>query len=122
MKKQRGLTLISTLIVGLFILAGLLLGLKLVPVFNEYFGVKKSLNTIVKNVDPSSPPADFRRAFSKQAEIDDFSAVDPQALVVTKSSGGVLLSIEYRREVPLFANVSLVFDFAAEAGAGAAKY
>lgn len=122
MKRQRGLTLISTLIVGLFILGGLLLGLKLVPVFNEYFGIKKSLNTIIKSVDASAPPADFRRAFSRQAEIDDFGSVDPQTLVVTKSGGSVTLSIEYRREVPLFANVSLVFDFASSAGGSGAKY
>lgn len=115
MKSQRGLTLMSTLFVGILILAALLLGLKMVPVYNEYFGVKKALNTIVKNVDASAPPADFRRAFSRQSDIDDFSSVDPQTLVVTKSGGTVSLSVEYRRELHLFANVGLVFDFSAQA-------
>lgn len=117
MKKQRGLTLISTLIVGIFLVAALLLGLKLVPVFNEYFGAKKALNTIVQQTDPTSPPAAFRNAFSKQADIDDFTNIDPQALVVTKSNGKVGLSVDYERRVPLFANVSLVFEFSLSAGA-----
>ncbi len=49
-------------------------------------------------------------------------SVDPQTIVVTKDSGKASLSADYQRTVPLFANVSLVFDFSvASDGAPAAK-
>ena len=111
MQRQKGLTLLSMLIVSIFLGATLILGLKLVPVFNEYFAVKKAFADVVKSVDPSSPPSAFRDAFQRFAQIDDIDSVDPQSLVVTKDDGKAALSVKYRRYVKLFANVSLIFDF-----------
>ncbi|MFT4173142.1 MAG: DUF4845 domain-containing protein [Rhodocyclaceae bacterium] len=122
MKRQTGLTLISTLIVGLVLLAGLLLLLKLVPVYNEYFAVRKAFNNVVKSVDVSSPPSAFRSAFQRYTEVDDIESVDPETIVVTKQNGKAALSVDYQRQVKLFANVSLLFDFSvATAGAPAAS-
>ncbi|HSD36127.1 MAG TPA: DUF4845 domain-containing protein [Rhodocyclaceae bacterium] len=110
-RKQSGLSILSTLIVGGFIAAALILGLKLVPVYTEFFAVKKAFNNVVKNTDPQAPATVFRQSFSKYAQIDDISSVDPQTIVVTKDSGRASLSADYQRTVPLFANVSLIFDF-----------
>ncbi|HEX5127505.1 MAG TPA: DUF4845 domain-containing protein [Rhodocyclaceae bacterium] len=111
MKRQRGLTLLSTLIVGALVMAVLILGLKCVPVFNEYFAIKKAFNEVVQSVDPGSPPSTFRSAFQKHADVDDIESLDAQSIVVTKENGKAFLSADYRRYVKLFANVSLVFDF-----------
>lgn len=110
-KKQKGLSIISTMIVGTFIAAALILGLKLVPVFTEFFAVKKAFNNVIKNTDAQSPATAFRQSFSKYAQVDDISSVDAQTIVVTKDSGKASMSVDYQRSVPLFANVSLVFDF-----------
>ncbi|MDB5814591.1 MAG: hypothetical protein JWN23_1708 [Rhodocyclales bacterium] len=118
---QRGLSIISTMIVGVFIAATLILGLKLVPVFTEYYAVKKAFNEVVQNTDPQSPATVFRKNFQKHADIDDISSVDAQTIVVTKDSGMAYLSADYQRTVPLFANVSLIFDFSVTSGAPATK-
>ncbi|MEC5388252.1 DUF4845 domain-containing protein [Uliginosibacterium sp. H3] len=110
-KQQRGLSILSTLIVGGFIGAALILGLKLVPVYTEFFAVKKAFDKVVRDIDPQSPATAFRNAFQKYAQIDDISSVDPQTIVVTKDSGKASMSADYQRTVPLFANVSLIFDF-----------
>jgi hypothetical protein len=120
--RQQGLSIVSTIIVGGFLAAALILGLKLVPVFTEYYAVKKDFNNVIKNTDPQAPATVFRNAFSKFAQIDDISSVDAQTIVVTKDSGRASLSADYQRSVPLFANVSLVFDFSvASDGAPASK-
>lgn len=121
-RQQQGLSIISTMIVGAFIAAALILGLKLIPVYTELFAVKKAFNNVVKNTDPQAPATVFRQAFSKYAAIDDISSIDAQTIVVTKDSGKASLSADYQRTVPLFANVSLIFDFSvASDGAPAAK-
>lgn len=116
MKKQRGLSLISTLIVGAFLMAALMLGLKLVPVYTEYFAVKKAFNNVVSSLDSAAAPSEYRSAFSKYAQVDDISSVDPKAIQVSKEGGKTVLQISYRREVPLVANASLVFDFDVSSG------
>lgn len=111
MKRQRGLSLISTLIVGAILMAALLLAFRLVPVYTEYFAVKKAFANIVSNVDAAAAPSEFRNAYSKYAQVDDITSIDPKAIQVNKSGGEVSLQVSYRREVPLFANVKLAFDF-----------
>lgn len=111
MKRQKGLSLISTAIIGILLIAVLILGFKMVPVYNEYFGVKKAFNSVVAETDPTSPPAVFRQAFKRFKDVGDLDSIDPQAIDVTKDSGRVTMQVSYRRELPLFANVGLYFNF-----------
>ncbi len=121
--RQHGLSIISTLIVGAFIAAALILALKLVPVFTEYLAIKKAFSGIIERVDAQQPAAAFRAAFYKYAQIDDISSVNAQSIVVTKENGRAVLSVDYERRVALFANVSLVFEFsvASDGAAGTSK-
>lgn len=111
MKRQKGLSLISAAIVGILLIAALILGFKMVPVYNEYFGVKKAFNSVVNEVDPMSPPQAFRSAFQRFKDVGDLDSVDAQAIEITKDSGRVTLQISYRRYLPLFANIGMYFDF-----------
>ncbi|GAB2903425.1 hypothetical protein GCM10027046_36030 [Uliginosibacterium flavum] len=111
MKRQNGMSLISVLIVGAILMAVLILGFKMVPVFNEYFNVKKAFASVVSTVDPAAPASSFRAAFGKFRDVNDITSVDAQTISVTKDGGKVTLQVLYRRELPLFANVGLYFDF-----------
>lgn len=111
MKRQNGMTLLSLLIVGSFVMACLVLGLRLVPVYVEFFAVKKAFTKVITNTDPTAPASAFRAAFKKFAQIDDIDSIDPQTIGVSKDNGKVTLQVLYRREVSLFANIGLYFDF-----------
>ncbi|MDQ7988124.1 MAG: DUF4845 domain-containing protein [Candidatus Dactylopiibacterium sp.] len=111
MKRQRGLTLISTLIVGMLAAACLVVGFKLIPVFTEYFAVKSAFAKIVSSQDQNATPGQIRSAFQRYADIDDIKNVDPQTLLIDKDGGKIRLHVNYRREVALFANTGLYFDF-----------
>jgi len=43
--------------------------------------------------------------------VDDITAVDMKDLEITKEGGQVVINAAYRKEVPLFANVGLYFNF-----------
>ena len=109
--RQSGLSIVSTLVVGIFLAAALILGLKLVPVFTEFSAVKKAFNGVIRSTDIQQPASVFRTAFIKYMQIDDISSVDPQTIVVTKENGRAFMYVDYRKEVPLFANVGLYFNF-----------
>jgi hypothetical protein len=111
MKRQNGMSLISTLIVGAILMGLLVLAFKMVPVFNEYFSVKKALVSVVSSTDPGAPASSFRAAFGKHRDINDITSVDPQTISVTKDNGRATMQVSYRRELHLFANVGLYFEF-----------
>jgi hypothetical protein len=110
--EQRGVTL-SGLFVLLFILIILaLLGMKLIPAYMEFSTAKNTVAAIARD-RASQSPADIRRAFDARAQIDDITALKGSDLEITKSGNEVVIGFAYRKEVPLFSNIGVYFDFAA---------
>lgn len=116
-KKQSGLSLIGTLIVGAILAFLLVLGFRCVPVVNEYFSVKKIMNQIVDSgFGPDVSPTQIRGEFNKRASADYVEKVTGNDLVISRQNGNLVLSIAYERTVPIAGNVSLLFEFDATAG------
>jgi hypothetical protein len=110
--KQRGVSL-GGLFLGLFILIFVaLLAMKLIPAYMEYGTAKNAIQGIARERG-NATPAEIRRAFDARAAIDDITAVKATDLEITKEGGEVVIGFAYRKEVPLFANVGVYFDFAA---------
>ena len=110
--KQRGVTL-GGLIIGLFIFIILaLFGMKLLPAYIEYGTVKSAIHAIARERQAGSPQ-EIRRAFEARATIDDITVVRSSDLEITKEGSEVVISFAYRKEVPLFSNVGVYMDFAA---------
>lgn len=111
-KHQTGLSLISMLLVAALLGFVLVLGMRTIPVYSEYFSVKKVLNLIVDSkpgVDVT--PADIRRDFDKRARADYIDTVGGKDLTVIKQGNNFDLSVQYERVVPIAGNVSLLFEF-----------
>ena len=109
---QRGLSIMG-LIIGLVIFIFIaLLGFKLIPSVLEYRAMKGAIIAIARERQGSSV-GDIRRAFESRQAIDDFTAVKASDLEVTKQGNQVVIAFAYRKEIPLFANVGLYIDFAA---------
>ena len=108
--KQRGVSM-AGLLAGLVILVFLaLLGMKVAPAYIEFFTAKKAIVAIASE-NRNGSVGDIRGAFARRANIDDITAVDAKDLEITKEGGQVVVSAAYRKEVPLFMNVGLYFDF-----------
>jgi hypothetical protein len=111
---QRGFTAISTLMLMAFIGCIILLGFKVVPVYAEYSAVKQAVKDLGN--ETSSSEYQIRKDFNTKADVADISSIRGQNLQVVAAGGMVHIRAAYRREVPLFANVGLTFDFETEAG------
>lgn len=110
-RKQRGLSLISTLIVGCILAFLLFTGFRCVPVFNEYLALKRVVRVLADEVGGGASPADIRRSFDAQAYAHDIVSVVGTDLRVTRVGGGAVIETAYERKVPLAGNVSLLFEF-----------
>ena len=112
LRKQRGLT-ITALVIGLVVVIFIaLLGFKLIPAFMEYRSMKGAISAIAREKQ-SSTVAEIRRAFESRQAIDDFQAVKATDLDISKQGNQVVIAFAYRKEVPLFANIGVYIDFAA---------
>jgi hypothetical protein len=110
MQKQQGVTLIGFIFMAALIAALGIIVFRTIPIYSEFFTVRKILKSI--NTESSeATPADIRKQFDLKASADYVSDVKSRDLDITKESGRVVVSVTYSKTVPLFANVSLLFDF-----------
>ena len=112
MKYQRGITL-SGMLMGCVVLGLVaLVGMRVAPPWLEYGKIVKAVKATASDSSlKEASVAQVRSAYEKRAGIDDIASVKPDDLDITKESGLLVIQFAYQKKVPLFSNVSLVFDF-----------
>ena len=112
MKLQRGLSLNALMIGGAVVALVALLVMKSLPPWIEYGNLVKAVKGTAGDASlKDATVAQVRAAFSKRADMDDVKSVTAPDLDITKEGGELVISFAYTKKVPLFSNVSLVFDF-----------
>jgi len=112
MYKQRGVSLSGLLLWSVVLIFVAILGMKLIPVYREYAAIKTTLVAMANDpVLQNGTKAEIRRSFNKRAQIDDINVVNGGDIEINKESGAAVLNIIYSVKTPLFANISLYFDF-----------
>ena len=94
-RRQRGLTLVSLLLICIVI----------------------GFTSLVSSSGNNNPEA-IRSAFDRSQAIDDFSAISSKDLKIEKGAGEQLqVSFKYEKRIPLFGPASLVIDYEGDARA-----
>lgn len=94
--------------------AVLLLAFKVIPVYNEYANVRRTIQSLA--TEGGRGEYEIRREFNLRAPVADITSIRGEQLVVIALPQNVSIRAKYRREVPLFSNISLAFDFDTQAG------
>ncbi len=114
--RQLGLSLMGLIFGAVVLIFVLLLGMKTLPPYLEFFTAKKHITQIAQE-QRAGTVGDVRKAWQLKTAIDDVPAVTDKDLEITKEGGEIVISFAYRKEVPLFANVGVYLDFAASSKA-----
>ena len=110
--RQTGISLTGLIVGAVILIFVALLGMKVGPAYAEFSGAKSLIRTIAAEKRGSSV-ADIRKTWQIKTMIDDVKAIGADDLEVTKDGGEIVISFAYRKEIPLFANIGLYIDFAA---------
>jgi hypothetical protein len=107
---QRGVSLMGLIIVlGIIVLIASV-GLKVIPHVIEY---KASKDAIAAAKATRGTPNEMRIAYSKNAEINAITTLQPKDLIITKVNNETEIAFDYETRIPLFTDVALVIRFAA---------
>jgi hypothetical protein len=110
--RQRGVTLTGLIVGAIILIVLLLLAMKIAPPYLEFFNAKKLIMQI--SSEGKTSVGEIRQAFDLKASVNDVSTLQGRDLEVTKDGGEVVISFAYRKEIPLFANLGVYLDFAAD--------
>lgn len=112
LKKQQGMTFIGAIFVIAAIVFFAMLGLKLVPAYLEFMNIKNAVKKLSNEASfDSMSKKELSDAFNRSAQIDDFTSVTGADLQVAKTDGGNVVSVQYQKMIPVFANASVLLDF-----------
>ena len=113
MRKQRGITLMGT-IITLAILGFIgIMAAKLLPAYLEYMSVKKIFKTMAQSGDTKGTVRDIRKTFDKLNAIEDIKNLKAEDLEITKQGQDAIVSAAWSVRVPMVYNISACLDFAA---------
>lgn len=114
-RTQRGMTLIGFILVlavaGVFIY----MGMKLIPMYSEYFAVKQAMEQMSKDAGMASyDAARIKDLFTRRMETSYAENVKPEHVKLVRKDSGWLMTVEYEVRRPLIANIDVVGHFKAE--------
>ena len=110
--KQTGVSLSGLIIVFAILIVIALFGFKVGPAFSEFFTAKGIIKAIAQEKRNASV-SEIRKAWDTRTMIDEVKVISGSDLEITKDGGDVVIAFAYKKEVPLFSNIGLYIDFAA---------
>lgn len=108
LRRQRGMSMVSVVLLGVIIVAVFAIGSQSLPMFLEYQAVQKAVN---KAAAESSSVAELRASFDRAAQIDDIRTITGKDLEITKRGDGFAASFDYERELHLAGPAYLLYRF-----------
>ena len=114
-RTQRGMTMLGFLITLSVVILFIFCGMKIVPMYIEYYSVKKMLAAISNNPEAANSSKDqIRKMFGRSLEIDYVKIITPEMLKIETTDSGYNLVVDYERREELVANLDVVGKFRAE--------
>lgn len=106
--RQRGLSFIGVIVLGLFAVSAFAIGGQSLPIFLEYQAIQKAANKASRE---GNTVPEVRASFDRAGAIDNISSVNGQDLEITKSGEKIVVSFKYSREIALVGPAYLVYRF-----------
>lgn len=111
---QQGAGLFTMMLYFVVAAVVVLLGLKLVPAYLDYFTVKKIIASMAYGEEvKSGTVAEIRRSFDRRATIDYQKSVTAEDLEITKEGNETVVTAAWQQKIPLFTGYTLIVDFSA---------
>src|SRR5487761_2267004 len=116
--KQRGISFLAVFLIGVVLALAAVGAMKIAPAYSDFMTAKKDMLAVAGSEGRTGSVVDIRKAFDRRADIDSITVVTGADLAISKDSGDTVISFAYSKKIPLFANVSLLIDFAASSAPG----
>lgn len=111
-RKPRGMTLMSFVMVLIVVGFFALVVMKLFPMYSEYFNLKGVMEEYAAQPNSASiPPATMQADLNRRFGIAYVSSVKKEHIKIIRERGSSKLNIAYEVRVPLFGNLDVVGKF-----------
>jgi Domain of unknown function (DUF4845) len=107
--KQRGISFMGLLFVGIVLAFVGVIGAQVAPTLIEFQAIRKAAH---KAANEGATPPEVRRIFDAAGAIDDFKAVTGKDLDISKAGDKVVVAFAYNKEIHLGGPAYLLLKYA----------
>lgn len=108
--RQRGMTLIGLLSVGIVVAVAAVVGLQVVPTLIELQAITRAVN----KAREGATPVEVRSLFDKATQIDDIKSITGRDLDIVQEGGKTVVKFAYQREIHLVGPAYLTLKYAGQ--------
>lgn len=121
--RQKGLTMITWIILIGLIGFVALFGFKLMPIYMDYFTINKALIDVSKNIEQGETPGQIKTSISNLFDVNSVNTlkVDDVDISTDPDTKAVTLSIDYDARTNFIANIDLIVHFSKSYSGGVAS-
>lgn len=111
-RNQSGITLIGFILVLAMVGVFAYMGMKLLPMYSEYYSVKQALQGLAGEPGiTTKDPAKVKDLFFRRLYISYAENVKPQHVKIERKGSSYLMTVKYEIRRPLIANLDVVGRF-----------
>ncbi len=111
-KNQSGYSMLSLIIIVVLVVGGLLLTMKLVPLYITDFAVGKALNSLEAEKDLINwKKKDIRETIRKKLSVDYSRSMKDEEIIITKKKDNLSIDIIYEERIPVVYNLDIIAKF-----------
>ena len=113
-KNQQGMTFFGVMFVGMALIFGAILVMKLIPPYLEFWSVQKIIGVMAKDSAlPGMTVPEIRQSFDRRSIIDNVTVIKGSDLEIAKDRGATVVNANYTVTVPIAGNLSALMEFQA---------
>lgn len=114
-RRQQGMTLTSFILVLAVVGVFIYMGMKLIPMYSEFFAVKKAMEGMAAEAGMAdNDPEKIKDLFFRRMDINYSEDVKSENVKLVRKDAGWLMTVEYEVRRPLIANLDVVGHFKSE--------
>lgn len=107
--KQRGISMVGFLLIAFVAIIVAIFAMKIVPMYMEYDGVKKSMDALAQEQFEDS--AAVRESLFKRFNISYVDTVKKEDVTIKSQNGAYVVTVDYYVDKPLVGNLSISGHF-----------
>ncbi len=112
LKRQRGLTMISWLVVLIVIGFFIMVGLRVGPVYLEHYSIKNILFSLKEEPFISRKPVgEIRSMLIRRFDINSIKNIDRDQIKIRRSGGVTTIELSYEQRRPIAGNMDVIMTF-----------
>ena len=110
--RQKGMTMLSWLVVLAILVFFILIGIKMVPTYLENYSIKQVLANMESDRKVRTmSPAEMKKSFLKRLKINSVYEFERNSIKIKKEQLGTRFAVDYEIRKPIAGNVSIVMEF-----------